>query len=181
MSAAEVLAIRTESETTLRALVAEIREEGIIDHNEIAAELLRRHGLGLFAMVPITEVARALATYVGALTREGRRHAVRGRRVVTTGSGGAQESVLRVAAAGKAYWSAVFVVGGKAKELRDLTTADVEWLIRDYASKAFELRARALWFTKVLSFAREHKAKTLGDLEKKGLSLPELDVPEDED
>ncbi|MCR4338564.1 MAG: hypothetical protein NUW01_01615 [Gemmatimonadaceae bacterium] len=169
-----------EATLTLRELWNEQREAGLLSPHEQAEAIEAAFGPSWFSELSREERVRHTATLLNEYRRTSRNMGFKGERVTVRGDGGRTESVMRIAVAGKAYWSDTWYIQSQIKQTRDLTPKDLEWLLRDYRSKAFEMIARAKWVELVLDFARKHKAKTLGDIEAKGLDLPSLDVPEED-
>lgn len=191
MSAVPALQVIEEiqPEFLIKELIAEFHEAGVDDPREVAKAILEREGPGFLSSLSGAEQEAILKTYIQQKVKASRGHALGGKHIQVpadpddSGHGvrgvrGA-ESVIRIAVAGKAYWSSVWTVDGTKKETRALTPADLEWLMGSYRRRAQENIARIQWLKLVLEFAREHKARTLGDLEKKRLDLPSLDVAEE--
>jgi hypothetical protein len=165
--------------TSLRALVDQHAEPGDTP-TVAAARLLDRYGPELFNLLSREAVLSMLAAAVRALTYASRKDSGLVARRDVRETGEVVVPVIRIAAAGKAYWSTRWrVAGGQEKETRELTIPDVEYLIRRRQSQREELRAQIVWLLACVKIARQHKAATLGDLEKRGIALPTIEIDED--
>lgn len=173
---AEPIAAVTSITYTLKELVENEREAGLVAPRDIACAILDKNGPEFFARLTRDEQEMQLSRLVAQAESQARSHGFRSSRVTPQG----QEPMIRIAVAGTAYWSTTWPVDGTWKETRDLTPKDVETLIKTYVARASEMRARGLWLAEVLKMARAHHVETLGQLEKKGLDLPSLDVPEED-
>lgn len=180
MSAEPITAQVEAARPHLRELIREVAEQGTARSNRAIAEHLLEQDANLLALIPWDEQVRVLADFVKTVLARDRQTGG-GFQTQRMTVGDSQEAVLRISLAGTAYWSALWNIGGVLKETRDLTTKDVEWLIRDRRQRAGELIAQVKWLEVVRDFARTHQVRdTLGELEAKGLDLPTLDVPEDQ-
>lgn len=82
----------------------------------------------------------------------------------------------RVATAPPGYWSAPWLIDGRYKLTRELTTADCAWKRDEYSEQVARLEAYQNLFDSWIAFAGEHGVETLGELEKQGIDLPLAEV-----
>jgi len=156
---------------SLSQLVAQQREAGVTDVEEIAARIL--------ADLPEADLLRIIAHYIRhrVIARQRRQH-IGAREEIVELTGGRRESVMRMSYGPKA-WSSVWWVDGVTKETRELTPKDAETLIRVRRGQARALLLEIKFLQAMQDLARSHKAATFGDLEARGVPLPVLEEREE--
>jgi len=165
-------------ETTLRILLDEYRSKGIRSERDIAIDLLKNEP-DIFDKLPEATRINALAEALRGLNATKRNSIIRSERTTTEGKNGTRESVMRISVSGSSYWEAQWHVGSEIKTTRELTPADIDVLIADYQDEIVERRGKVHWLVACKGLAAKHRAKALGDLEKKGIDLPSIEVAED--
>lgn len=151
-----------------------VREyEGLTTSRAIAQALWDGHGVSLFEMLPESWVVSLLAERV-------RVHVggVRNNSFHVEAVGKDQPGVSRMAVDGD-YWSVCWIVNGQFVETRDLNVDQINWLIGEYRQERIELKGKILFLTACAKLARKHRAKTLGDLKRKGVELPSVEFREE--
>ena len=137
----------------------------------IARALWSSFGASLFEMFDPEWIVTLLSEQVRRVINRDRSGSIR----VVSGHASRTGGVgsCRVAIGGD-YWAKRWLVDGKYVATRDLTVGHLEWLIRDRTKVSEQARAQVLFFETNLALARRHRVKSLGDLERKGVELLEV-------
>lgn len=158
-----------DDKNTFAALVAKYAEHD--SPRAIAEAIWQEHGAEVFTLLPAEWLVSILSERVRCFVSRQRSRAVHVVHDRAQGGTGA----CRVALAGD-YWGKRWLVDGTYRETRALTLADLDWLIADRSRISDEARAQVAFFAANVALARKHKAKVLGDLERKGIGLVEVDA-----
>lgn len=170
----------TEAETTFADIVRDYEgREGVAANSTAIAEAILADDPGFLSTLPHSTQVDLLRDLVrsaqGGFKRA--RAGLNARRVAAVGE---VEARIRITAGGPGVWEIKWTVGGTQKQTRDLTPSDLEFLIRDRNQRRVALAAQMKWLMSCLAMAREFHVDALGQLEKRGIALPTLDLPESE-
>lgn len=161
-------------------IVREYAERDDIRHHPTAiAEAILEDDPNIFSKLPHSTRVRILKEAVSDHYSSTPRvsSGIRSQRVRVEGE---HEPRIRISAGGQGAWDVRWKVGETYLQTRELSKSDLEYLIRDRNQHRIALAAQMKWLMSCLSMAREYAVDNLGQLEKRGVKLPEFDSPESE-
>lgn len=163
---------------TLKQIVDRYLDHDIASNPRALAEAILHDEPDLLGdRLPLDTRVSMLRDAVSRLAGHPRRRQLGTHRLAVEGGPG---TMIRIAAAGGAYWDTRWQVGATWKQTRELTKTDLEILVRDRNQRRQEIVAQMRWLLACLDLCRQHKIDRLGQLEDRQIDLPTLEIPEHE-